>query len=229
MELTEEQRERIRVNRERAFEIQKQRRKEKEEQELQQREQHHQQRQEQQENSYLDQSSDSITKIQVDRQNKNEIGNIIKTKQHDENINDEIEDWEHDVSIYVTKHDAKTIYCLPEGTISCCQIIIEKDNPKNKHFTKCKLYLRSEIRQRSYKRYGGLTGLQQERNKRQQLLHEKHIKQAQDIFNNTTTTKKKKKINHEFNAPYSSSSQKLQQVPMILLQQEESNKKQRRL
>lgn len=192
MELTEEQRERIRINRERALAIQQQRKKEKEEQELALR--RHQ----------PDVAEATMPPHNVTHHDHAELRHH-GTKSHqptgdtsEEKSNlDEMEEWEYHASPYVTKQEAKTVYCLPEGTISCCHVIMEKENPKHKMFSQVKLYSRTEIRARSYRRYGGLVGLQQERMKRQQSLHEKHLQQAQQIFSNPNANPKKKKKHND--------------------------------
>ena len=85
--------------------------------------------------------------------------------------------------------DAMKVYCLPAGTLDVCEFI-EKDNPRNQKFSKMKLYLRSEVRRRARERFGGLSGLQEERRKREHKRFERDYEDVNDIFK---SDKKKKK------------------------------------
>merc|ERR1712161_90738 len=63
----------------------------------------------------------------------------------DEDDNVPLEDFEEGASQYVTKKEAKNMYCLPEGSPAVCTYE-EKINPHNSKFTPMKLYNRKEIR-----------------------------------------------------------------------------------
>jgi hypothetical protein len=198
MELTVEQRERIRMNYERALAIQKQRK-------IEQQQEEQQPGKEKVGNDDREIQSNRSDENRLQPQPQQQCDHHDDTDPHDRNIKRKMddddghgktkdkemrmEDWEYTASLYVSKQEAKTIYCLPEGTISCCHVMKEIENPKNQLFSKVKLYLRSDIRQRAYQRYGGSIGLQQERNKRQQILHEKHIQDASNIFQNQPSPK----------------------------------------
>mmetsp|Transcript_745 Transcript_745/g.1934 ORF Transcript_745/g.1934 Transcript_745/m.1934 type:complete len:161 (+) Transcript_745:272-754(+) len=94
---------------------------------------------------------------------------------------EECEDWEIGLSEWVSKKEAVTKYCLPEGTLAVCETK-EKDNPRHKGWASMKLYRRSELRARAYKRHGGKEGLIKERNKREQKRLEKDLKAAEKVF-----------------------------------------------
>jgi XPA protein C-terminus len=105
-----------------------------------------------------------------------------------ENDNDEmyhtveIEAFEENASEYVTKQEAMKVYCLPLGTLDVCRNCISKPNPKHATWSNMKLYLRKEIRYRAHQRYGGMVGLIEERNRRNQVRLQKDMEQSKDIF-----------------------------------------------
>lgn len=94
----------------------------------------------------------------------------------------EIEVFEENASEYITKQEAMKVYCLPMGTLDVCRNCITKPNPKHPTWSDMKLYLRKEIRYRAHQRYGGMLGLIQERNKRNQIRLQKDMEQSRDIF-----------------------------------------------
>lgn len=169
MTLTEEQKERMRINRERALEI---RRKKLEEAA----------RKQQEEDAKNRKGGES-------NEEKKNVPNKEKLK---DDADVELEDFEIDASPYVTKQDAMSKYCLPIGTLEVCEFI-EKDNPRNKKFSKMKLYYRSEIRRRARERFGGLQGLQEERRKRERKRFERDYEDVTNIFK---SSKKKKSSNN---------------------------------
>jgi len=163
MPLTEEQKERIRKNRERAIQI---RQKRLLEQQQQQQQQQH--------------------KTNEGKKQKLEKGDPQssppKESTEDEKEEDIIlEDFEQCASEYVSKREAKEKYCLPEGTLAICSFI-EKENPFRKGFTNMKLYKRSEIRTLSRKRFGGLEGLIAEREKRERKRYVRDLEDTKNIF-----------------------------------------------
>lgn len=154
--LTEVQRERIRLNRERALEIQRRRKK------------------------GLEQTFEKSSKR---RRATDRNGDEDKSKvrvAHDES-DTELEDFEIDSSPWVTKKEAMKMYCLPEGTLAVCSYE-ERQNPHHKGWTPMKLYARSEIRRRARERFGGLEGLRQERIKREEKKFQKDYDRAKNIF-----------------------------------------------
>lgn len=164
MELTDEQRERIRKNRQRALEI-----KEKKQAAV-----HEEARKKQEEefNGNTPQTDDNKTKRKL------EDVNVF----HDEDErNDTLEDFEIEASEFVTKTEAMKMYCLPEGTLAVCKHV-EKENPKHPSWKPMKLYYRSEIRRRARKRYGGLEGLVNERLKRSEKRFRADLEKTKDIF-----------------------------------------------
>jgi len=160
MALTEEQKERIKKNREKALRIKKERREKKE-------------REGNKDKIVESKSSIIMSESPVDR----------KTVPEDYNnyCDVPLADFEEGASEWISKKEAMTQYCLPEGTMAVCSYE-EKKNPRNPLFKPMKLYKRSEIRYRALKRYGGLEGLVEERNKRRKRKLEKNMEEAMDIF-----------------------------------------------
>lgn len=154
-ELTPEVRERIRKNRERALRIQAERKRALEEQQQQE----EKRRQEENSNKKLKQGKS-------DGASSSEGG---------------CEEWEIGLSDWVSKKEAVAKYCLSEGTLAVCEVST-KDNPRHKGWAPMKLYRRTELRERAYKRYGGKEGLIKERTSREQKRLSKDMKTADDIF-----------------------------------------------
>lgn len=94
-----------------------------------------------------------------------------------------LEDFEVDASALITKKEAKEKYCLPEGTLVVCSFE-EKDNPHRRGWIPMKLYRRSEIRQRARDRFGGLDGLVAERTRRMEKRYLKDLEITKDVFKN---------------------------------------------
>lgn len=163
--LTTEQRERIRKNRERALKIQAERKRKLETTEKQK---NNHQQQQLQDQIQQDLSKRSKTFVSTST-------SIAATSAT------ECEEWELGASEWVSKKEAVSKYCLPEGTLAVCEVS-EKDNPHHKGWTTMKLFRRSELRERAYKRYGGKDGLIRERNKREQRRLAKDMKEAENIF-----------------------------------------------
>lgn len=159
MVLTEEQKERIRKNRERALELQKKRKL--------------QQQQQQQQRDKPEQENESNNKKQKIKEKKQQ--------QQEEEEETEKEDWEENASPFVFKKEAQQMYCLPEGTLAVCSFT-EKENPRNKGFAPMKLYDRKDIRRRAHKRFGGVEGLKKERRSREEKRFQKDLERTQDIF-----------------------------------------------
>lgn len=110
------------------------------------------------------------------KQTSNKIRN--NEEQEDE---ESLEDFELSASEYITKSDAQRIYCLPLGTLAVCSHT-ERENPHKKGWSNMKLYLRSEVRRRARKRFGGKEGLIREREKRKEKRLEKDLEESQDVF-----------------------------------------------
>jgi hypothetical protein len=153
--LTDEQRERIQRNRERALEIQRRR------------------KLEAQQTSQEEAKRRKVTPRK--RQSK------IDTQDDKEDTDVELEEFEKDASAWVTKKEAMKVYCLPEGTLAVCACE-EKANPRNKGWTPMKLYNRAEIRRRARERFGGLQGLIDERRAREEKAYERDLLQADKVF-----------------------------------------------
>jgi DNA-repair protein complementing XP-A cells len=104
---------------------------------------------------------------------------LEETTRDDEGL--ELEDFEINAPPLVTKKEAMSVYCLPEGTLEVCEYV-EKENPHKKGWTPMKLYSRSEIRRRARKRFGGLEGLLQERKQREMKKFQRDLEQTKDMF-----------------------------------------------
>lgn len=101
----------------------------------------------------------------------------------DVNDNDEssLEDFEKNATPYISQAEAQRTYCIPLGTLAVCSYI-EKDNPRKIGWSKMKLYVRSEVRRRARKRFGGMEGLIIEREKRKKKRFEKDLEETKDVF-----------------------------------------------
>ncbi|KAL3926159.1 MAG: hypothetical protein SGARI_005695, partial [Bacillariaceae sp.] len=154
MPLTEEQRERIRKNRERALQLQQERKERLEKEE-------NNDKKKRKESSNIDDDGKKSKKSPPpgsSKKAKREKGAVAATSSEDKNTPTEMEQFEEGASDWVTKREATTIYCLPEGTLAVCEFE-ERDNPHNAKWKPMKLFRRQEIRERAHKRYGGLDGL----------------------------------------------------------------------
>jgi hypothetical protein len=102
-----------------------------------------------------------------------------------EGVNDDnessLEDFEQNASLYISQTEAQRLYCIPLGTLAVCSYI-EKDNPRKNGWSKMKLYLRSEVRWRARKRFGGMEGLIKEREQRKKKRFEKDLEEMKDVF-----------------------------------------------
>lgn len=193
MGLTEEQKERIRKNKERALEIR--RRKAEEARKKEKDDKKRQKEEEKGGSGKLQQQSNNETTISVTNTEstttQTNINNDKKRNTKIEPIDNEeveLEVFEIDASPYVTKTEAMKTYCLPEGTIAVCAYI-EKDNPRQSQWNKMKLYHRNEIRKWSRERWGSLEGLVEERRRRELKRFERDFDEVQDIF----SSKKKRR------------------------------------
>lgn len=160
MALTEEQKERIRKNRERALEIQRKRKREEAEK---------------REAKSLHTKSDGSPRSREGQDSK------VKEEEERGDEVEDLEEFEVNASPLVSKKEAMQKYCLPEGTMAVCSYV-EKQNPHRKGWTPMKLYNRSEIRRRARKRFGGKEGLIAERNRRAQKRLEKDLLETRNIF-----------------------------------------------
>lgn len=166
MELTEEQKERMEKNKARALEIQKRRRLE-------------QAAKEGKSGGNGSESSGTDTKRR--RVSSEGADAKAKGKQPEEEEDVELEEFETGVSEFVTKKEAMKMYCLPEGTLAVCTVT-EKANPRNKGWTPMKLFNRPEIRRRARERFGGIQGLIEERQQREEKRFQKDLERTKDIF-----------------------------------------------
>ena len=172
MSLTEEQKERIRKNRERALEIR---------------------RKKLEERSGVKNrvgADPSVIGFERTTDKKNSSSDIALREDGNVAAGEKVqlEEFEMGASPYVTKKEAMKMYCLPEGTLAVCAYI-EKDNPRQSKWSKMKLYHRNEIRRRARSRFGGLEGLINERKTRERKRFERDF-EKEDIF----STKRQKKL-----------------------------------
>lgn len=168
MELTEEQKERIKRNRERALEIKRKRK-----EELVSAKERGGGG-----GGGISQGED-VTGLK--KRKVNGGSGCLKENENKEEEDVVIEDFEVGASPFVSKREAVQLYCLPEGTLAVCTFV-ERENPRNKAWAPLKLFKRSEIRRRARERYGGLEGLIEERRKRAERRFKKDLKAAEDIF-----------------------------------------------
>mmetsp|Transcript_12306 Transcript_12306/g.19072 ORF Transcript_12306/g.19072 Transcript_12306/m.19072 type:complete len:196 (+) Transcript_12306:345-932(+) len=191
--LTDEQKEQIRKNREKALELQKKKKR------TQQTLVGNEEKKEWNEgdntndnnhnnnNNHNTKKKQKITPQQQhtpqQQQQQQRTSSSTEEKAEKEKEDDVMEDWEMEASLYVTKKEAQSMYCLPEGTLAVCTCI-EKENPRHKGFKPMKLYERKEIRQRAHRRYGGIQGLQQERKQREENRFRKDLERTKNIFRN---------------------------------------------
>jgi len=96
---------------------------------------------------------------------------------------DDLEDFERGASDLISKTEAKKMYCLPEGTLDVCKYV-EKPNPRHKAWTPMKLYYRAELRQKARKRFESKEGLIEERRRRRENQLKKDMEKVKDIFKN---------------------------------------------
>lgn len=170
MVLTQEQKERIKKNRERALEIQKRRREEREAQ-----------------GPPVNGKSNGKAEPPRKKAALGEAGEVGTGGEKADGDNGdtqetlELEEFEVGASKYVTRKEAMKIYLLPEGTLAICKFE-EKPNPRNNKFQPMKLYDRAEIRRLSRERFGGLEGVIEERRKRQEKRFQKDLDETKDLF-----------------------------------------------
>jgi XPA protein C-terminus len=180
MGLTEEQKERIRGNRERALELQRLKRKSEEESI------NDGEKNEKESEVCFIASKRHCT--EMSRAEKDEEIRRISSRFSKDDAEfscnvaaNALEAFEERASEYVTKQEAMKMYCLPLGTLDVCSFI-ERPNPKKLSWSSMKLYSRTEIRQRAHKRFGGINGLRAEREKRSQSRYEKDMKKSKQLF-----------------------------------------------
>ena len=171
MALTEEQKERIRQNRERALRIKKERM-----ERLAREEAERKRKLKEEEGKGETLAATNGSNPTANKRQKLES----PARKKEEDIAD-LEDFEIGASEWITKSEAMKMYCVPQGTLAVCQVE-ERPNPHHASWKPMKLYLRAEVRQRARKRFGGLEGLVEERNKRRQKQLEKDMAKARNIF-----------------------------------------------
>jgi XPA protein C-terminus len=160
MELTEEQKERIRKNKERALAIQRKRR-----------------------SLELEGRSPGVAGTGTSDPSNGEAS-AKKLKANDLDDNDEeveLEDFEVGASEWVSKKEAMSTYCLPEGTLAVCKYT-EKENPHNKGWKPMKLYSRAEVRRRARERFGGMEELKAERRTREEKRFSNDLEKTKNVF-----------------------------------------------
>ncbi|KAL7465431.1 hypothetical protein ACHAXS_005755 [Conticribra weissflogii] len=126
------------------------------------------------------QECNSDKKIKSNGKTTNQTG-ATKISDAGESDEESLEDFEYDASPYISQTEAQRTYCVPMGTLAVCSFI-EKDNPHHRGFSKMKLYLRSEVRSRARKRFGGKAQLIREREKRSKKRFEKDLVDVKGVF-----------------------------------------------
>jgi hypothetical protein len=168
-ELTEEQKERIKVNREHALNIRRKR----------ESEQQHSNSAAKRIVSMVGNDGRSLVKLVANDENEKQVQS--SRGQKEEQVDEILESFEVGAPAMITKREAMMVYCLPEGTLAVCQCV-EKENPHRKGWSAMKLYYRSEIRRRARDRFGGLQGLIAERKSREVKRCINTMKKTKDIF-----------------------------------------------
>eukprot|EP00526_Cylindrotheca_closterium_P022540 CAMPEP_0113638934 /NCGR_PEP_ID=MMETSP0017_2-20120614/20412_1 /TAXON_ID=2856 /ORGANISM="Cylindrotheca closterium" /LENGTH=184 /DNA_ID=CAMNT_0000550097 /DNA_START=436 /DNA_END=990 /DNA_ORIENTATION=- /assembly_acc=CAM_ASM_000147 len=183
MALTEEQKERIKQNRERALRIKKERM----ERLAKEKEDADKKRKLNQGGGGGGREGETLQAATIRNEdvvrtsNKKQKLQAAKKQQEEEKDDLELEEFEVGASEWITKSEAMKMYCVPQGTLAVCQVE-ERPNPHHASWKPMKLYLRSQVRQKGRKRFGGLEGLVEERNKRRQKQLEKDMAKARSIF-----------------------------------------------
>jgi XPA protein C-terminus len=197
MTLTEEQRETIRQNRERALAIQREKKRERGDQdesssaediELISPEKRLRNDDDDDDDDHTtgerknDTTPDRINPSADHQSSHSNIDRPSSTNNDDKKEDDEpLEDFEEGASEFVTRQDAMKLYCLPTGTLDVCQYV-ERPNPRNSAWKPMRLYHRKEIRQRARRRFDGLAGLVQERQRREDKRLSNDMAKATQLF-----------------------------------------------
>ena len=79
----------------------------------------------------------------------------------------------------VTRAFALSHYLIPSSSLEVLPVMSSKPNPTNSSFKPMKLYSRSLVRARSYKRWGGRKELKAERNRRELGSFDRKRKEAE--------------------------------------------------
>mmetsp|Transcript_7126 Transcript_7126/g.19336 ORF Transcript_7126/g.19336 Transcript_7126/m.19336 type:complete len:180 (-) Transcript_7126:697-1236(-) len=176
MELTQEQLDRMHRNRERALAIQKRKREEREAAAAAKRQQEIEQQQQKQQKRRKLETSETKDEAKKDKDKDDADDEETKLLQLDV-----LEQFEENASSFVTKKEAMKMYCLPQGTLAVCECE-ERENPHHKGWTPMKMYKRTELRRRARKRFGGMQGLIEERQQRQEKRLMKDMAKAEAMF-----------------------------------------------
>lgn len=179
MALTEEQKERMRINRERALEIKKRKEEERKTREAEA----------EAEVKKVVEKAQTAAGDQGSRVDSGAAGAKSDDEEDDDDV--ELEDFEVGASKYVTKSEASRQYCLPEGTLAVCRYE-ERDNPRGRGWAPMKLYRRVEVRRRARERWGGMEGLRKERERREQRRFEKDMEGVGQVFEKEKKKKRKR-------------------------------------
>ena len=105
----------------------------------------------------------------------------INKKETEVDDDESLEDFERNASPYISQTEAQRTYCVPLGTLAVCSYI-EKENPHKRGWSKMKLYLRSEVRSKARKRFGGKEGLIRERERRRQKRFQRDFAEMNNVF-----------------------------------------------
>lgn len=81
----------------------------------------------------------------------------------------------------MTKSDAQKQFLLPDASMKVLRFM-EKQNPRHTNWKPMKLYLRKQVRERSYRRWGGSEGLAAEREKREARQWEGALRRTAGIM-----------------------------------------------
>lgn len=88
---------------------------------------------------------------------------------------------ENDILHQITRQDAKSLYLLSDASINTLRCII-KENPRNKLFSSMKLYLKKHAVEKSIAKWGSESNLVQERKRREDATLQKLLENKTDFF-----------------------------------------------
>lgn len=90
----------------------------------------------------------------------------------------------------ITQTFAKDYYLVAPSALQALPFL-EKENPRNAHFAKLKLYLRKHVQRLAYERFKGPTGFQDERQRRKVERYERGVKRTQKALQSEQVKKRR--------------------------------------
>jgi hypothetical protein len=84
------------------------------------------------------------------------------------------------------KSDVQTNFLLPEGTIAVLRYL-ERRNPKHPGFTSMRMFLKAQVREKAYIRFGGPEGLEAEKTKRNVRKWQTTLLKTKEVFSSDSS------------------------------------------